>query len=273
VLIHFLQSEHLRIENEFQVFQAALNWVLHELPKRRRYVFEILGPVRIPLISQKDIDRYIEQCQDLSLKIVLLKIVQDYKHNRRLATQLKLSKMKPFMLQPRKSARKSIFVIGGYSRDEGGRWSDSQSLGVVECFNTFSQQWKSITSLHHPRSGHGVAVLNGLVYVIGGESDSLIFDSAECFDPSNGMWTSTACMTVPRCGLGVCTIHNSIYAVGGWIGSEIGDTIERFDPALDQWMTVDKINTLRFAMGVLEYEGDFLHVPYQDIFLLYTKYQ
>ena len=34
---------------------------------------------------------------------------------------------------------KNIYVLGGYSRLPGGRWSDSQSLNSVECYNSFTQ--------------------------------------------------------------------------------------------------------------------------------------
>ena len=34
---------------------------------------------------------------------------------------------------------KNIYVLGGYSRHLGGRWSDSQSLNSVECYNSFTQ--------------------------------------------------------------------------------------------------------------------------------------
>ncbi len=37
------------------------------------------------------------------------------------------------------AAMKNIYVLGGYSRHPGGRWSDSQSLSSVECFNSFTQ--------------------------------------------------------------------------------------------------------------------------------------
>ena len=254
-LIKVLQSENLHVESEYQVFDAAMRWIVHEAPIRRKLVFEVLSPVRFPVVAQKKLENYIEECTDLSLKIALRKLVQDYRFERRVPVEQKLSRIKPFLFQPRKNSLKSIYVIGGYSREVGGRWSDSMSLVTAECFNTFHQQWKSIPPLHHPRSGHGVCVLNGNIYVIGGESDSLIFDNAECYDPSTNKWAMIPSMTVPRCGLGVCVLDNVIYSIGGWVGSEIGNTIEKFDPAINCWCQWDKLPTLRFAMGVISIEG------------------
>lgn len=63
-----------------------------------------------------------------------------------------------------------VLVLGGYTRLQGGRWSDSRALSCVERFDTFNQYWTTVSSLHQARSGVGVAVLEGMIYVVGGES-------------------------------------------------------------------------------------------------------
>lgn len=49
-IIKFLSSECLKIDSEFQVFQAALRWINHDILARRQYVFDILKNVRLPLL-------------------------------------------------------------------------------------------------------------------------------------------------------------------------------------------------------------------------------
>lgn len=61
-------------------------------------------------------------------------------------------------------------MAGGYTRLQGGRWSDSRALSCVERFDTFNQYWTTVSSLHQARSGLGVAVLEGMIYVVGGET-------------------------------------------------------------------------------------------------------
>ena len=232
-----------------------MDWILHNPPARRQYLFEVLGPVRFPIIPQTALSRYIDQCPDLSLRIALHKHTQDFHGMRRLSYELNLRRHTPCLLQPRRRSRKSLMVTGGYSRDPGGRWGDSNTLSTVECFDTFTQQWRSLASLRHPRSGHGVAVLHGNVYVVGGESDALILDTCEVFTPSTGKWSLIPSMTLPRCGLGVCAVEGCLYALGGWVGTEIGDTVERYDPAVGHWQQVDKVSRLTFAMGLVAYQG------------------
>lgn len=254
-LMHFLQSEFLRIENEFQVFKAAMNWICYDVANRRMHVFEVANCLRVALISEKQLNAYLHRCLDFSLKIALQKYLQDFRVDRKICVEQKLGKMKPYLVQPRKAACKNIYVVGGFIRQRGGRWSDAHVLSMVERLDTYHHQWHVIPSIHHPRSGHGVAVLNRQLLVIGGESDSLIYDSVECYDSSTNIWTAMPCLTSPRCGLAACTVNGCVYTFGGWVGSEIGDTVEKFDPQLNIWTIVGKMPTGRYAMGVAENQG------------------
>lgn len=55
-----LRSEELRIEDEYQVFTASMDWVLHDVAKRKKHVVEVLDPVRFPLLSPQRLFKYIE---------------------------------------------------------------------------------------------------------------------------------------------------------------------------------------------------------------------
>lgn len=98
-----------------------------------------------------------------------------------------------------------------------------------------------MSSLHQARSGLGVAVLEGMIYVVGGETaevllclhsdlkqfpvvrtffisigekDSMIFDCTERYDPVTKQWAAVASLNFPRCGVGVCPCHGALYALG-----------------------------------------------------------
>ena len=260
-LIFFLHSENLQVEHEFQVFELAMKWIFADVPKRRKHIFDILYPIRFPIISLVQLGQYIDSCPDLSLKIALQKTANDFQQVRFLAE----CRDRPYLFSPRRCARKCVYVVGGYSREEGGRWSDSHSLQTHECYNTYSQKWCTLSAMQHKRSGHGACALRGRIYCIGGENDSLIFDSAECFDPAENSWQFIAPMTAPRCGLGVAVVNEEIYALGGWIGSEIGNTIEKYNPDKDEWSRVGVIQTLRFSAGVIEFAGSiFCHAIFPE---------
>ena len=214
-----------------------------------------MNPVRLPIIPSTQIDKYVEDCSDISLKVALQKLLQDVRLDRKLGLELQLTRLKSCYVQPRRSARKNIYVIGGYTRCRGARWSDIQTLVTVERYDTFHGQWHVMPCMTDARSGHGIAVLNGHVYVVGGENDSLISDTVESFNPASEVWASQPNLNFPRCGLGVCEFKGSLYAFGGWIGTEIGNSFEKFDPKAGVWAVVGTMETPRFAMGIVEHQG------------------
>ncbi len=67
------------------------------------------------------------------------------------------------------------------------------------------------------RSTLGVAVMNGLVYAIGGFDGSTGLSSGEVYDPKTGMWRSIANMSTRRSSVGVGVIGNLLYAVSLWL--------------------------------------------------------
>ncbi|MGH0170427.1 UNVERIFIED_CONTAM: hypothetical protein FKN15_001190 [Acipenser sinensis] len=259
-LVKILRSEELRIEDEYQVFIAAMNWVLKDVPRRKKHVVEVLDPVRFPLLSPQRLFKYIEGVSDFSLRVALQTLLKEYTEVSKSPKENKMfSVLQPAKIRPRRKARKYLYAIGGYTRLQGGRWSDSRALSCVERFDSFSQYWTTVSSLHQARSGLGVAVLEGMIYVIGGEKDSMIFDCAERYDPVTKQWAAVASLNFPRCGVAVCSCHGALYALGGWIGSEIGKTMERYDPTDNKWEIVGSMAVPRYYFGCCELQG-FIYV-------------
>ncbi|KAL3201787.1 hypothetical protein MRX96_042805 [Rhipicephalus microplus] len=233
-LRHFLKSEGLSIDNEFQVFDATMKWILHNVEERRSLFFDVLEAIRFPVISRPEAR---------TAGCALTERAVRYKWwtcNSSLACALA------------KASTSSVAVI----RHTGMRFGEGYSLASVERFDPARGQWAgSLAPMAHPRSGPGAATLNQLVYVAGGESDCLILDSAEVFDPVANRWDSITPMVQPRCMMGMCALDGCLYAVGGWVGAELGDTIEKYDPDLDTWQIISRMTVGRYAMGVLAHEG------------------
>lgn len=251
-LLQLLESEELKIETEEQVFEAAMRWVLHDLSRGREALGQILERIRLPLISPKFLENYIISCQSASIQRMLTGILDGYRNYQSLAR-----KQQKVHTQPRRASRKCFFIVGGYNRRIGGRWCDTSSLFTVEKFDSFLQTCDSFSTapMSFARSGHAVASVGGLVYAIGGENDSLIYDTVECYNPALNSWLVVAPLTAPRVACGVCVVEDFMFVIGGWVGSEIAEDIERYDPDLDCWEVVGKMETKRFYLGVTEMDG------------------
>lgn len=194
-LIHILHSELLKVDSEAQVLKAALTWLQHDVQGRLGQVGDVLKPVRFPLITQKDVDSMVEDIDDENLREAVTQVVHESRLDQRIGAELKLLHFRPYLLHPRKSARKYVFVLGGYCRTRGYRWTDTQTLASVEKYDTFYQHWHNVSTMKYARSSHGVAVLNRCVYVAGGESDCMIYDTVERFDPVTSTWSQVQRLT------------------------------------------------------------------------------
>ncbi|XP_014245570.1 actin-binding protein IPP [Cimex lectularius] len=250
-LLRFLDSELLKVDSEYQVFQAVLSWISYDLPSRKRYVFELLTHVRLPLISASLLDRSIAEVPDASLKVALRSVRKDLIS--------KKGNLVPLIAYPRLCAKKTIFIIGGEKRELLSSWTRSLecTYDTIERFDCFTGEWYAgIEPMETGRILPGAAALNGKIYVVGGEHECEILADGAVYDPLTNTWSKIASMVEARCEFGLCAVDGDLYALGGWVGSDIGGTIERYDMVLDEWHLEGSLPEPRFSMGVVSYEGN-----------------
>jgi N-acetylneuraminic acid mutarotase len=83
------------------------------------------------------------------------------------------------------------------------------------------------------RGGIAAAVLEGKIYVFGGEGQGTVFGEVEVYDPQQNSWRTCTPMPTPRHGLGAVAIGGRIYVIGGsWgPGGDPQSTVNAiFDP-------------------------------------------
>lgn len=130
MLIDFLSSEYLRVDSEYQVFVAAMNWIEADITSRRRYIFDVLKFIRLPLVPSKLLESYLNECGDISLKVALTSVKRDIAQRK--------GSLVTLAAQPRLNAKKNIYVIGGSQRELGSAWTRSEcTYQSVEVFDTF----------------------------------------------------------------------------------------------------------------------------------------
>nr|XP_033771287.1 actin-binding protein IPP isoform X3 [Geotrypetes seraphini] len=256
----FLKAQ-MEPSNVVGIFQLAHHMAQADLMEAAEcyihaHFLEVQNEEEFLALGKEELVKILQSLTDFSLRVALQTLLREFceihhfPKDSRVSCFLHASKV-----HPRRKARKYLYVVGGYTRLQGGRWSDSRALSCVERFDTFSQYWTTVSSLHQARSGLGVAALNGMMYVVGGEKESMIFDCTECYNHITRQWTAVASMNYPRCGLGVCTCLGAIYALGGWIGAEIGNTVERYDPEENLWQLVGSMPLPRYYFGCCEMQG------------------
>jgi N-acetylneuraminic acid mutarotase len=93
-----------------------------------------------------------------------------------------------------------------------------------------TDRWTRVSDLPTARSGITAAVVEGKIYVFGGEGATGTFSENEVYDPARDIWQRLTSMPTARHGLGSAVVHGRIYVIsGGPIpGGSFGDLNEVF---------------------------------------------
>jgi N-acetylneuraminic acid mutarotase len=107
------------------------------------------------------------------------------------------------------------------------------------------------------RQGHGAAVVNGRIYVIGGAGeDNKPFGSVQVYDPATGTWAARANMPTARGLFGTSAVGGTIYAIGGTTrGEDKLAVVEAYDTVTDAWTRKADMPTPRNALSTAVVDG------------------
>lgn len=133
--------------------------------------------------------------------------------------------------------------------------------------------------MHYRRLGVGLAVVNRLMYAVGGFDGNDRLRTCECYHPENNEWTIIPPMKTGRSGAGLCensiqvlslrfnlksfsfffvgvaALNQFIYVVGGFDGTRQLACVERYDTEHGVWDSVASISIARSALSVTSLDG------------------
>ncbi len=110
----------------------------------------------------------------------------------------------------------TAITLGDFIYVMGGRIGNStNATNSVERYNRTSDQWEIVTPMQRRRASASSKVINGKIYVFGGES-SEVLSSVEAFDPLTNTWTEITDMPRKRAGMSSEMMNDMIYFFGGF---------------------------------------------------------
>lgn len=124
-----------------------------------------------------------------------------------------------------------LCVVGGVQVEHRPSGDFPSYLTSAECYNATTDTWAAIAPMKAARSSPGVGVLDGRLYVVGGQHQMVGLDSVERYDPATDTWTLLAPMSTVRSFVGAGVLGGALYAVGGATG-DVGflASAERYTP-------------------------------------------
>jgi N-acetylneuraminic acid mutarotase len=93
------------------------------------------------------------------------------------------------------------------------------------------------------RQYFGAAMVNGILYAVGGSNPSIL-SIVEAYDPSTNSWSTKAPLPGIRHGLALVEAGGSLYAIGG---NNLNPTniVEAYDPLTNSWSGKAPMPTIR----------------------------
>ncbi|KAL7975839.1 hypothetical protein Chor_001252 [Crotalus horridus] len=249
-VLELLTRDELHVKTEEQVYEAALAWVRYDRGPREGCLPELLSRIRLPLcrppfltgrVQQDELVRGCPKCSNKSSSLSKCKTEHDL------------------------DALRNYFKAN-YGRIEAFR----DSLNVVEVFDPVANQWEKCQPMMTARSRVGVAVLNGLLYAIGGYDGqwrlSTIYvcggydgtsslNSVEAYSPETDQWTVVTPMSSNRSAAGVTVFEGRIFVSGGHDGLQIFNSVEFYNPYTASWHSAASMSNKRCRHGAASLGG------------------
>nr|CDS32163.1 kelch protein 3 [Hymenolepis microstoma] len=253
-LISLISNDHIRVSEE-QVFEAALRWMRHNVATRGtpEVAAEVCGHVRFSLLPRDYLVRLSQSefflranpwCKDFLLEAMGFLLLPWEQRGRNITSE---------RTRPRSiGVPKTLIVLGGQA---------PKAIRSVECYNFNNNTWKTASSIANNEGGAisdlparrcrcGVAVVGGLIYVIGGFNGALRVRSVDIYDPVRRSWRAGPSLECRRSTLGVAVLDGIIYAVGGFNGTHGFASVEALDPWSGTWKSVAPMSVSRSSVGV-----------------------
>ena len=104
---------------------------------------------------------------------------------------------------------KYLYAVGGR------RLEVTADTAAVQRFDPNTDRWIQLPPVPSPVSDCGVAIVNGQLIVIGGESAGAVFSTVRAYDLTTSAWSTLPGLATARHGLAVTAIGNNVYAIDG----------------------------------------------------------
>ncbi|XP_018576262.1 kelch-like ECH-associated protein 1 isoform X2 [Anoplophora glabripennis] len=284
-LVNLIKKDELNVQDEKQVYNAVLKWVRYDEDNRHRKMENILIAVRCQFLPPKFLNDQMTNCEVIkktpACKEYLARIFKDLTLHVRPVVKERSPNIPRVIYVAGGYYRQSLDILEGFNVDEktwtqldritvprsglggaflngsfyavGGRYSSPRNnydSDWVDKYNPVKDKWRPCSPMSMPRHRVGVAVMDGLLYAVGGSEGPKYHSSVECYDPETDRWTMVKQMHYKRLAVGVAVVNRLLYAIGGYDGVERLKCAECYHPENNEWTMIAPLNIQRSGAGV-----------------------
>eukprot|EP00057_Strongylocentrotus_purpuratus_P015540 XP_011670014.1 PREDICTED: LOW QUALITY PROTEIN: kelch-like protein 2 [Strongylocentrotus purpuratus] len=133
----------------------------------------------------------------------------------------------------------NIYTMAKQPTEYSGRRLYSNRRSGLFLFDQFEKKWLPRAAMNVGRCNFSLAVLDGLIYAVGGCDGDDTLSSVECYNPATNIWKQTSPMPqAVRFGHKAVAVGGRLYCIGGESEDTVLDALFCFNPRLDSWDTV-----------------------------------
>ncbi|XP_031571065.1 kelch-like protein diablo [Actinia tenebrosa] len=241
-LIAIISCDDL-VAKEMEVFEAIVRWTNLQIDDRKKHFDALFSHVRLiflprcyilDVVKEENLVKNSESCQS-----ALQKTDEFFQSS----SQERQNNKPPF--NPR-TCQNGVLLLGG--------WLETNKItNAAQVFVPYLAEFFDLAPMLFPRKNHGVAVHEGVVYVVGGSSmQESAVRSVELYDARSNTWSSVMSLCKESAGLGVVCHGNYIYAIGGHdaVGQHL-NVVQRYDPKLNTWEFMEPMRDSRTHLCVV----------------------
>ncbi|XP_017785820.1 PREDICTED: kelch-like ECH-associated protein 1 isoform X2 [Nicrophorus vespilloides] len=284
-LINLIKKDELNVQDEEEVYDAVLKWVKYDEDCRHMKMEHILSAVRCQFLTPKFLNDQMTNCDVLkktpACREYLESIFKDLTLHKRTVVKERKPNSPRIIYIAGGYYKQSLELLEGYNVDDK-KWHQLDNLTVprsglgaaflrgtfyavggrnntpgnsydsdwVDKYNPLRDQWRPCSPMSVPRNRVGVAVMDGLLYAVGGSEGSKYHSSVEYYEPESDRWTTIKPMHCRRLAVGVAVVNRLLYAIGGFDGVNRHKTVECYHPENNEWTMVKPMHTIRSGAGV-----------------------
>ncbi|XP_029348789.1 kelch-like protein 9 isoform X1 [Echeneis naucrates] len=236
-----LASNSLEGFSELELYHIARGWLDHDPPTRHSSVYALMRHIRFPLMNPNELIQISQEEEGGD------SVMRTQASCVNLLLEASNYQMMPFMqpaLQTERTQIRSdsthILALGGVMR---------QQLVVSRELRLYDENtglWRALKAMDVPRYQHGVALLGGFLFIVGGQSTydtkgKTAIDSAYRYDPRFDKWLQIASLNEKRTFFHLSALRGKLFAVGGRNASGEIETVECYNLKKNEWTLVSSM--------------------------------
>ncbi|GAU97902.1 hypothetical protein RvY_09125 [Ramazzottius varieornatus] len=245
-LVDLLSSPYLSCDNEEQVYEMCVNWLLYEPADRVLHVPEVLDKVHLCLMKLEYLSALTESVEPHAspfkeIRSYLLDQLDRWPGN----CPCNNGPLK--YCHRRRHLQENLCILGGLTP------TGSREL-EMDKYNPATREWTEFDKMLGRKTGVGAAEMDDFLYVAGGSDPKIVYRTVQKYSPRPEVpvWlTDVASMISSRAYFClVKAINGFLYAIGGWNNDgECLKSVERYDPIRNRWSSTTPMSSKRSGAG------------------------